>query len=139
MLNTDIVLISNALLIGKTENYETVLTDGPGVRGIIGPRWDFFTIRDSKFFNYDFGKSAALGDCSNCLYAADSGARTYFTSGLTFDASVPKRILYSTPFRGIFNDLDGTLTGFTDGTGAGSWATAYWKHNEQTECIKDLA
>jgi hypothetical protein len=134
------MLIKDALVIGKSENYESVLTDGPGARGIIGPRWDFMTIRGAKFFNFDFKASGALGDCSGCgnLSGTDSGARTIYTSGLFFDSTVPKRIWYETPYRGIFNDLDGTLTDIPNGEGVGSWATAYWKHNEQAECTKDL-
>jgi len=59
-----------------------------------------------------------------------------FSSGLTFDANtVPKKVWYQYPFRGIWNDQDGSLTGL----GANSWATAYFKFNEQNECTKDLA
>lgn len=34
------------------------------------------------------------------------------------------------PFRGIWLDLDGSLTDF----GANSWAVADWVHNNVTEC-----
>ena len=52
---------------------------------------------------------------------------------LKFDASVPKRISYQYPWRAIFYDADGSLT-----SGAPrSWATPYWKHNEQPECRVD--
>lgn len=140
VLATDIMLVKNALVIGKTENSEPELITGPGARGIIGPRWDYFTVRDVKFYNFDFGESGALGDCSHCFHpaATDSGARTIFTSGLFFDSTVPKRIWYQYPYKGIYQDLDGTLTGFTNGEGTGSWATSYWLHNEQPECTKDL-
>ena len=71
-----------------------------------------------------------MGDCSHCFVvckSSDSGARTNFVSGLYFDpTTVPKKIWYQVPHRGIFYDLDGSLTG----KGAGSWATAYFKHNE---------
>jgi len=44
---------------------------------------------------------------------------------------VEKRIRYQVPFRGILNDLDGSLTG----KGADTWATAFWQHNAaQPEC-----
>ena len=136
------MLIKGGLVVGKTENYEDILIEGPGARGIVGPRWDYLTIRDTKFYNFNFGPSGALGDCSHCFHpaATDSGARTIFTSGLYFDeATVPKRVWYQYPFNGIYQDLDGTLTGFTNGEGAGSFATAYWLHNEQPECTKNLA
>jgi hypothetical protein len=35
------------------------------------------------------------------------------------------KVRYTVPFKAIFLDLDGTLTGM----GANSWATPYWKHN----------
>lgn len=130
------MLIKGGLVIGKSANGETLL-DLSEVRGIIGPRWDFFTVRDVKFYNFNFGTSGALGDCSHCFHpaATDSGARTYFTSGLTFDTSVSRKIWYQYPNRGIWHDIDGTLTG----KGAGSWATAYFKHNEQPECTNNAA
>ena len=69
------------------------------------------------------------------MASTDSGARTSFTSGLVFDdATVPRRIRYRIPYRGIWYDIDGTLTG----KGAGSWATAYFKHVDQPECTVDL-
>lgn len=93
--------------------------------GIIGPRSEFFTISGAKFFNFDFGSSACLGDCSHCYwqYSTDSGARTIFTEKLGFFNS-PKRVLHQYPFSGIFHDLDGTLTG----KGANSYETFYYPH-----------
>jgi hypothetical protein len=55
-------------------------------------------------------------------------------SGLYFDSSVTKRISWQEPWREIFYDLDGSLTGL----GPKSYATPYWKHNEQPECKVDL-
>jgi len=43
---------------------------------------------------------------------------------------VTKKIRYQFPFRDIFYDLDGTLTG----KGLRTWATNYWEHNVQPEC-----
>jgi hypothetical protein len=123
----DTMLIKGGLVIGRSANTEPAL-DGANVRGIIGPRWDYFTVRDLKFFNLNFGTSGALGDCSHCFHPAstDSGARTYYTSGLSFDSkTVPKKMWYQYPLRGIWADLDGSLTG----KGAGSWATANFLHN----------
>jgi len=96
VLAKDIMLVKNALIIGNTENAEDAMTNGPGSRGIIGPRWDYFTMRNIKFYNFNQGQWGALGDCSHCFHpaATDSGARTYFSSGLFFDTTVPKRIWY---------------------------------------------
>ena len=129
------MVIDGGLVIGKSANGET-LQDSSSIRGIITPRWDYFTIKNVKFYNFNFGQTGALGDCSHCFHAAstDSGARTVFVSGLTFDATVTRKVWYQYPNRGIWYDIDGTLTG----KGAGSWATAYFLHNEQTECTIDL-
>lgn len=83
------------------------------------------------FYNYDFNGAAALGDCSHCFHpaATDSGARTYTVSDLKFVNS-PKRIKYQFPFKGIYHDLDGTLTGL----GPNTYATFWYKHLEQPEC-----
>lgn len=51
------------------------------------------------------------------------------------DATVPRRIIYQTPYRAIYYDLDGTLTG----KGAKSWATPYYLHHEQPGCTFDTA
>jgi len=56
-------------------------------------------------------------------------------SGLYFDSTVANKIKYQYPNRGIFFDADGSLTG----KGAGSWAIANFKHNEQPECETNLA
>lgn len=64
----------------------------------------------------------------------DSVARTVRFSNLTFDSTVPRRIRYQYPFRDIYYDLDGILTGKRPGT----WDTNYWHHNAQSECTVDL-
>jgi len=80
-----------------------MLTKG-SPRGIISPRTEFFTVKNSKFFNFNFNDAAALGDCSHCFHpaATDSGARTTKVSGLVFDSTVTKRIKYQYPFTGIY-------------------------------------
>lgn len=48
---------------------------------------------------------------------------------------MPRRIRYQFPNKGIFHDLDGTLTE----QGPNTWATSYWKHNAvQPECSTDM-
>jgi hypothetical protein len=61
------------------------------------------------------------------------GARTSTVEKLWFDKSVTQKIKWNFPGRAILLDLDGTLTG----KGTNSWATPYFKHNEQPECVKD--
>lgn len=88
-------------------------------------------------YNFDFNDAAGLGTCSHCFHdaATDEGARTITTSGFMFDdATVPRRIRYQTPFKAVFHDLDGTLTGL----GANSWATYYYRsHLWDGECTHE--
>jgi hypothetical protein len=41
--------------------------------------------------------------------------------------------MFNFPGYAILHDLDGTTTGM----GPGSWATAYFPHNDQPECKRD--
>ena len=62
------------------------------------------------------------------------GARTSTIEKLWFDPeTVTTRIKWNFPGRAILLDLDGTTTG----KGPGSWATPYFKHNEQDACTID--
>jgi len=85
-----------------------------------------------KFYNFDVADKAALGSCSHCFAApsTDSGARTVTFSNLYFDSSVKVKIRYQEPWREIFYDLDGSLTGL----GPNTWTTPYWRHNDHPEC-----
>jgi hypothetical protein len=118
--------ISNALIVGRSSNNEDFLDRmETGPHGVIGPRTEDFTIEDVRFFNFDHWENpgAAIGDCSHCFHPAstDSGARTITVRDVKFDETVPQRIRYQFPFRGIFFDEDGSLTD----SDPGSWATAY--------------
>lgn len=118
---------------GLTPEISTYLRSLPRVTGVITPRTENFTVDGVTFYNYDWGTSSALKDCSHCWHPAstDSGARTVKTTGLIFDdATVPRRIQYEVPFRGIWLDLDGSLTGL----GPNTWATRDYIHNRQPEC-----
>ena len=74
-----------------------------------------------------------MGDCSNCETVNDSNARTTRFYGLGF-TNVDRRILWKWPFKGIFHDLDGTLTG----QDLNSYVTADLPHNDWEECTKDI-
>jgi hypothetical protein len=130
--------IYNALIIGHSTNDD----DGDYIwqtpRGIIAPRTDNFLIDNVRFYNFDWGDAAAFGSCSHCFHSAatDSGARTITTRRIWYDNSTVTRMFnFGTPYRAIFYDEDGTLTG----KGAGSWATSYWKHLEVAECEYDAS
>ena len=125
-INEGYAKITGALIVGQSENSEKFSETSPQF-GIITPRSDNFSIENTSFFNFKQTNSAALGTCSHCFHGAatDSGARTVNVSGLKF-TDVPKRIIYQEPYRAIFFDEDGSLTGASEQ----SWATPYWKHND---------
>lgn len=128
-------MIDGALVIGHSENAED-RTRWSFSHGIITPRYENFQVHNVSFYNFDIAGKAALGSCSHCFHpaATDSGARTITFSKIHFDeASVTTKIRYQFPYRDIFYDTDGTLTG----KGPNSWATPYWKHNDQPECTVD--
>ena len=88
------------------------------------PRNDNYSLHNSKFYNFDLG-SAALSTCNGCsgYNTKDQDARTTWLYNTYIDEdTVPRRIIYGWPEKGIFLDKDGTFTGL----GPGSWATAYY-------------
>ena len=119
--------VVGGLVVGRSANTEAGM-DSASPHGIIGPRSEWLRIEGTKFFNFDFNNAASLGDCSHCFHPAssDMGARTISTKDLYFDSTVTKRIRYQYPNRGIFWDMDGTLTGLGENT----WATPAWTHNK---------
>lgn len=123
--------VNNALVVGRTNNTHPLI-EAATSRGIIAPRSDDFLIENSRFYNWDWGESAAFGSCSHCwhLSSTDSGARTTATRNITIDDSVTRIFNFGYPDRAIFEDLDGSLTG----KGPMSYATPYWKHLDIPEC-----
>ncbi|TNV88211.1 hypothetical protein FGO68_gene8985 [Halteria grandinella] len=131
------VHIYNALIVGRSKNADE-LTNTTDSRGIIGSRTENFYVNKVRFYGFDVGDKAAIAACSHCFSppSTDSGARTASFSNLHFDpATVTRKIRYQEPWRDIYFDIDGSLTGL----GPGSWATPYWRHNHQPECQKRLA
>ena len=99
--------VIGGLFIGKSSNDGGEV--GNNVHGVIAPSSPGFEITGSRFFNYNEGNNAALGDCSYCSSwtSTDSGARQVDTSALYFDAdSVTKRIYYQWPRTTIWKDDD---------------------------------
>ena len=81
-------------MVGKSKNTEPIL-DAAKIIGVIGPRWDFWTLRNMKFYNFDSNGSSCLQDLSHAEHPAstDTGARTYYTSGIYFDpATTPIKL-----------------------------------------------
>lgn len=101
-------------------------------RGIITPRSDAFLVTGVRFHNFDWRDAAALGSCSHCFHdqATDSGARTIYFSNITLKSTVQRVCNYQLPWKAIFHDIDGTLTG----KGPGSWATPYKASHSWSNC-----
>jgi len=121
--------------VGRSANDDGSIHDE--VRyGLITPRTENFTVNGVDFYNFNEDNDAAIGSCSHCFHpaATDSGARTVNFKRLSF-TNVNKKILYQEPWRAIYKDLDGTLTGLSE---TPSWATPYWHHNTQPECVSSL-
>jgi hypothetical protein len=127
------VAVDDSLVVGQSAAASAAFRGESKAHGVVCPRSEFFTVKNTRFFNFDWTDAAALGDCSNCRrsWSSDSGARTYKTSNLTF-VSVNKRIRHQYPYNGIFFDVDGSLTGW----GPGSWATSYYPHLDQQHCMR---
>jgi len=88
--------INGALIIGRSNNTDWIL-EAMNPHGIITSRQENFAIKNVRFYNFDWGTTAALGTCSHCFHdaATDEGARTITTQGFYFDdATVPRRIRY---------------------------------------------
>ena len=124
--------ITGGLVVGKTENTEDAL-DLASPFGVRTPRTENFTIKGTKFYNFNWKEAAGMSTCSHCWHDnnTDSGARTVTVEDLFFDsATVPKIVKYGTPFRTIFFDKTGGMTG----KGTNTWFLPYFKHLLVKEC-----
>lgn len=76
-----------------------------------------------------------MGTCSHCWHDGntDSGGRTITVWNLFFDSTVQKYVDWTVPWRTIFHDKTGGLTG----KGPDSWLAPYWNHLLQPECSHD--
>lgn len=126
----DVCRVEDSVVIGTSNG-----NPGSATHGIVAPKSDLFFIDNVRFYNF-FNGAAALGDCSACNTPdSDSGARTTRTRNLLMDSTVTMRVKYNWPFKGIFHDLDGTLTE----QGPDSYVGAYWPHNTWDHCTVDMA
>jgi hypothetical protein len=131
----NMAFLDGGLIVGNTHlNDENSILQNSKLIGFWGPRTENMTVTGVTFFNFDNDKfSAALSTCSHCFHpaATDSGGRTYRVANLTFDdATVPRKIWFSHPWREIIHDTDGSLLGM----GANAFVAPYFLHNLQPEC-----
>jgi len=129
--------IVGGLAVGKSENTEEAL-DKASPFGVRTPRTEYFNMSGIKFYNYNWNEAAAISTCSHCWHDnnTDSGGRTMTVADLFFDPTTVKKIVkYSTPFRTIFFDKTGGMTG----KGANTWFLPYFKHLLVSECTNEEA
>jgi hypothetical protein len=114
-------LIQHALIVAHTVSGASL---GTGAGAVFAPQTEFFVAGPLTIVNY--GDAGALRGCADCGSFADlkQGGYTYRWRGLTF-VNTPRRVKWTTPFKQIFWDLDGTLTGHTNG-----WALPYYRFND---------
>ena len=125
----DTALTTGALIIGHSGNQEPSELLDTGEVGVIGfwaPQDENYTLTDTVLANFDVDGYAALSDCNHCNFpnTMNHGAKRNGFSGLTF-VNAPRKLRWEgpRPGYGIFEDLDGSLTG-----AAGSFVVADWPH-----------
>jgi len=138
------LIVTNMLAVGLTENAADngfivndpitlgYYQDRPA-RGVVTTRNDGMLIQDVRFYDWPAG-TVGFMDCSHCEHdaATDTGARTAYVQGVYWSPTFQgRKIQYNIPQRGIFRDIDGTLTGQI------GWATYYFPHNDVPECTRD--
>ena len=128
--------IVGGLVVGRSDNTEEALDSAHAPVGVKNPRTENFTVEGVKFYNFNWNGAAGMGTCSHCWHDnnTDSGARTITVSDLFFDETVQQRVFYTVPWRTIFLDKTGGLTGL----GPNTWFLAHWKHLLQPECQETI-
>ena len=123
--------IQNLLAVGTVD--DSAVATLPWKIGLYLSQSEYHYIKGATFVNY--GSSPALSGCNDCDSAESykQGGYTYRMQGLKFINS-NVRTYWSDPPKEIFYDLDGSLTGYVNGT-----ATPYYPWNEWPECVKQDA
>ena len=123
--------IQNLLAVGTVDS--SAVETLPWKIGLWLSQNEYHYIQGATFVNY--GSNPALSGCNDCDSAESykQGGYTYRIEGLQFINSAV-RTYWSDPPKEIFYDLDGSLTGYVNGT-----ATPYYPWNEWPECVKQGA
>ena len=102
-------------------------------QAIFAPQHEFFYINGSTFIGYE--DSGAMSACAGCCSQTTmrQGAYTVRSERLHWINST-KKTRWTCPFKQIFHDLDGSLTGYEGGT-----ALPYYNFNEwDGHCARDV-
>jgi hypothetical protein len=127
--------INNGLFIGTVDPAASPIWDK---RALNIPGFEFFLVRGATFVNY--GAAGAITGCNDCENDDNyrQGGYTVRFSGLSW-VNTERRVTWQPPFKDIFMDLDGTLTGGSGVAGAGPGATVlpFFAFNSWPECARD--
>ena len=105
---------------------DSYFVGGTGAVAIEGPSSEYFLVSGATFT--DYGAMPAIKGCRTCCGEKTwQGAYTYTYENLKFFNS-DVRIGWNCPFKQIYFDKDGSLTGHVNGS-----ATAYKKFNDWTD------
>jgi len=98
--------------------------------GVATPQLEFYQISNARFINYGVnGVGSAIFSCPDCMSTSPvQGGYTVRVSGLAFE-NVTCRVSWGSPFKDIFLDLDGSLSGIVNGT-----AAPFYAFNNFPEC-----
>lgn len=104
--------------------HDCIFWGGVGAPAIFAPQHEFWYVNGSTFIDYD--STGVLSGCAGCCSANSmrQGAYTYRFERLWWENS-PMKTRWTCPYKQIFLDLDGSLTGYVGGT-----AMPFYKFNE---------
>ena len=105
---------------------------GRGAQAIFGPQQEYWYVDGATF--KDYGNGGVLSACAGCCTPTKfrQGAYTFRFENLVWKNSAV-RTKWTCPYKQIFYDLDGSLSGYRGGT-----VLPFYKFNEwDGECTKD--
>jgi hypothetical protein len=96
------------------------------------PQTENFQVSGATFVNYgDFGAISGCASCDSDAFLAQGGYTVRF-DGLRF-VNTTRRTKWTAPFKDIFVDLDGSLTGHVNGS-----VSPFFAFNQWPECVANL-
>eukprot|EP00007_Cunea_sp_BSH-02190019_P009900 CAMPEP_0174228976 /NCGR_PEP_ID=MMETSP0417-20130205/58_1 /TAXON_ID=242541 /ORGANISM="Mayorella sp, Strain BSH-02190019" /LENGTH=3668 /DNA_ID=CAMNT_0015306471 /DNA_START=321 /DNA_END=11327 /DNA_ORIENTATION=- len=106
-----------------------------GSVGFFAPRSEGYAVRGLHLVNFDDAERGdhAFSSCAGCWHGAatDNGVRRTTFELVTYD-SVANLVDFGTPFKALFRDLDGSLSGET----GGATITPYWPHLAESDSCR---
>lgn len=108
----EFVILQNSIIVGRTTNNGRPLANLTDVYGIITPRTDGFKASNIAFHKFP-SQMTVFKSCSVCeneLVRTTVGVCSYF-SGISYTDVNASYIFWNIPYREVYYDLDGSLSG----------------------------